>query len=141
MGIGYDVLIAEPPNMKAILTLFTLFFFTALQAQRINSKLIGKWEAVGSDNAGVGLEVIDSSQIYVVYGTEKKKLVSFKADFSKSPAGFDFMVKDSSELIPLKSLVHFVNDDLIQWQLFDSATRPDHFTDKSGEMVYLRRKK
>jgi hypothetical protein len=79
--------------------------------------------------------------MYIVYGAEKKRIAGYKADFSKSPAWFDFMVKDSSEVYHLKSLMQFINDDLIQWQLFDGTDRPDHFTEKEGEILYLRRKR
>jgi hypothetical protein len=41
----------------------------------------------------------------------------------------------------MKSLISFVNDDLIQWQVFGDEVRPAHFKQDVGEMMYLRRKK
>jgi hypothetical protein len=128
-------------SMKILFVIVASFLATAAIGQKIPSKLIGKWEAVDSDNQGIGLEIKDSTEIYVVYGEEKKRVTSFKADFSRTPAFFDFSVKDSSEVIQLKSLINLVNDDLVQWQLFDGPSRPDMFTEKQGEMVYMRRKK
>ena len=34
--------------------------------------LVGKWEAVDAENQSGSLEFIDSVQIFLVYGTEKK---------------------------------------------------------------------
>lgn len=127
--------------MKLLFIITTILLSTTVIAQPIPGKLIGKWEAVGSDNQGIGLEIKDSTEIYLVYGQEKKRVASFKADFSRTPAWFDFSVKDSNDEIQLKSILVFVNDDLVQWQLFDSAKRPDRFTESEGEMVYMRRKK
>lgn len=127
--------------MKVIFTIAAMLMLSLAQGQGKMSKLVGKWEAVGADNQGVGLEVVDSAEMYIVYGTEKKKISSYKADFSGSPGWFDFLIKDGEQMVHLKSLVNFVNDDLVQWQLFDNGTRPDHFTDKEGEILYLRRKR
>ena len=138
---GMCTIPAELKIMKLIIAIFTAFIATVATAQTIPGKMIGKWEAVGSDNQGIGLEIRDSSEIYVVYGIEKKKVSAYRADFSVAPGWFDFTIKDSQNVVRLKSLLTFVNDDLMQWQLFDGPTRPEHFTDKEGEMVYLRRKK
>lgn len=121
--------------------MFYTFISIAAGAQfRSIQHLMGKWEAVDAENSSGALEVIDSNKIYLVYGQEKKAISSFKIDFSKSPAPFDFTIKDSSETRDLKSLLQFINDDLIQWQVFESEVRPAHFTQSGGQIVYLRRK-
>ena len=121
--------------------MFYTFISIAAGAQfRSIQHLMGKWEAVDAENSSGALEVIDSNKIYLVYGQEKKAISSFKIDFSKSPAPFDFTIKDSSETRDLKSLLQFINDDLIQWQVFESEIRPAHFTQSGGQLVYLRRK-
>lgn len=117
----------------------TLFFFNKTVAQsRDLSFLVGRWEAVQSRNAGGGIEVVDTSKIYLFFGEERKPLLSFEADFSKSPAWFDFTVKDTAGNIRLQSLLQFINDDLIKWQLFDDA-RAERFTTTRGEILFLRR--
>lgn len=118
-----------------------LFCFTTVAQQRSIKNLIGTWEAVRTENDGGGLQVVDSAQIFLVYGDQKKKVASYRADFSHSPARFDFVVQDSTESLNLKSLIEFINDDLIKWQLFEGDVQPVHFTSNSGEVVYLRRKK
>ena len=110
-------------------------------AQRSLQNLVGRWEAVRAASESGGLEVVDSTAIYLVYGSEKKKIVSYKADFSATPVRFDFVVKDSTETITLKSLLEFVNNDLIKWQLFEGDAKPLYFANDSGEILYLRRKK
>ena len=125
-----------------VVMLLGLFSFNNLSAQtRDIRQLIGKWEAVDSENQKGGLEVVDSSTIYLVFGTEKKRIASYKADFTKSPVWFDFVIKDESNTLQLKSLILFVNDDVIQWQVSEGDVRPANFSQTNGEMMYLRRKK
>jgi hypothetical protein len=99
--------------------------------------LLGKWEA----EDGGGIEAIDSARIFLVYGADKKAIISYKADFTKSPCWFDFDVKDSTQTLHLKSLLLFVNADTLQWEIFEDGVRPDNFTPDKGDMVYLKRKK
>jgi hypothetical protein len=129
--------------MKQVLLMVTaLLFFCHTQAQgRSMQNLVGKWEAVRARNAGGGLEVVDSSTIFIVYGNQKKAIVDYKADFSKTPVWFDFTVKDSSGTLSLKSLIQFINDDLIKWQVFEGEAQHVRFVSDAGDMVYLRRKK
>jgi hypothetical protein len=118
-----------------------LFFSTLTNAQVRNLKsLIGEWEAIDGNNQSGGLIVVDSARLYLVYGTDKREIVSLKADFSKSPCWFDFTVKDSSSSFQLKSLLQFINDDLVQWQVFDGDTRSEHFSTGNGDILYLKRK-
>jgi hypothetical protein len=99
--------------------------------------LVGRWES--SD--GAGIEVVDSAKIFLLYNGDRKQVVSYEANFSKSPCWFDFTVgSDSSGNISMKSLLLFVNDDLLQWQIFEDE-RPANFSANKGTMVYLRRKK
>jgi hypothetical protein len=97
--------------------------------------LKGSWR----NSSGAGLDIVDSNTIYIVYGTQKKLVTRSRADFSKSPVWLDLAVKDSSHLVTLKSLLLFVNEDLIQWQVFDSETRPAYFSTDKGDMLFLKR--
>jgi hypothetical protein len=126
--------------MKELFTLLVAFVCsTALWAQgRSFQHLIGVWEAVDSENQSGGLEFIDSQRIFLVYGKERKQATLIRFDFSKSPCWFDFTLKDSTGVLNLKSLLLFVNDDLIKWQVFDGEGRPADFSEKTGQMVYLR---
>jgi hypothetical protein len=74
-----------------------------------------------------------------VYGTQRKLVTRSRADFSKSPVWLDLAVKDSTHTTTLKSLLLFVNEDLIQWQVFDSETRPAYFSTSRGDMLFLKR--
>jgi hypothetical protein len=100
--------------------------------------LIGRWES--SD--GAALEVVDSSRIFIVYGEERKPILSYQADFSKSPMWFDFVVKDSAQKVStMKSLLSLENDNTLKWQVFEDGDRPLNFTPDKGDIVILRRKK
>jgi hypothetical protein len=126
---------------RGVVVLLSLFFFintVAAQSQNIKS-LVGRWEAVDKDNAGGGIEIVDSSRIFLVFGKDRKPIVSFNADFSKTPAWFDFTIKDTTGNTKFQSLLQVINEDLIQWQLFD-GTRPSNFSTAQGEILFLRRK-
>ncbi|MGI8598423.1 MAG: hypothetical protein ACR2KB_04120 [Chitinophagaceae bacterium] len=129
--------------MRIFILMLCAFLQTSVLAQSAGfQKLIGKWEAVDADNKTGRLEVLDSSKIFLAYGQEKKPITSFNADFSKSPVWFDFTVSSDSDNIKIKSILLFINDNLVQWQVFGSdAVRPAHFTEDKGEIIYLRRKK
>ncbi len=125
--------------MKKIL--FGLMFFglwsvnANAQSKYNFENLKGNWR----NSEGAGLDIVDSNTIYIVYGEQKKLVTRSKADFSKSPVWLDLAVRDSSRTVTLKSLLFFVNDDLIQWQVFDKETRPAYFSTDKGDMLFLRR--
>jgi hypothetical protein len=107
-------------------------------SQQVSIKdLVGRWET--SD--GAGLEIIDSSRIFVTYGKERKPILSYQADFSKTPCWFDFVVKDTvQKLTTMKSLL-LLDHDVLKWQVFDEGARPADFTADRGDVVVMRRKK
>jgi hypothetical protein len=121
-------------NLGCVLV-FALMLSLSSAAQKYSLKnLVGRWESAD----GAGIEVIDSSKIFLLYKGDKKQVISFESNFSKTPCWFDFTVTDSADNISMKSLLLFVNDDLVQWQIFDSD-RPANFSADKGNMVYLRR--
>jgi hypothetical protein len=125
--------------MKKVLIAMAFFLtmHTAVEAQKKYDfeNLKGSWR----NKQGAGLDIVDSNTIYIVYGEQKKKVTNSRADFSKTPVWLDLAVKDSSQVITLKSLLLFVSDDLIQWQVFDSDTRPAYFSMDRGDMLFLKR--
>lgn len=110
------------------------------QAKKFQN-MVGAWEIVGEQNSGGGLEIIDSSTILLKYMGEEKKLLGYKIDFSKSPFWFDFTTKDTASVVNIKSIIEFVNDDMLRWQIFVDEERPDHFSSTKGELFYLKRAK
>jgi hypothetical protein len=123
-----------------ILLLVTIFTYSSIAAQSASFKhLLGKWEGKDLENTTTGLEIVDSSKLYLVYGGEKKEVASYRADFSKNPAWLDLTLKDSTEIITIRTLMSFINDNLLKWQLFESENRPEHFASDRGEIIYLRR--
>ena len=126
-------------DMKKVIVALVLFLTMneAVQAQKKYSfeNLKGSWR----NKSGAGLDIVDSNTIYIVYGTQKKLVSNSRADFSKSPVWFDLAVKDSSNVTTLKSLLLFVSEDLLQWQVFDSETRPAYFSTERGDMLFLKR--
>jgi hypothetical protein len=125
--------------MKKLMVALALFVSTigVAQAQKKYSyeNLKGSWR----NRNGAGLDIVDSNTIYIVHGAQKKRVTRSRADFSKTPVWLDLAVKDSAKVTTLKSLLLFVNEDLIQWQVFDSETRPAYFSTNRGDMIFLKR--
>lgn len=125
--------------MKKVILVLALFVLMngVVNAQKKYSfeNLKGSWR----NSHGAGLDIIDSNTIYIVYGEQKKQVSNSRVDFSKSPAWFDLAVRDSSNLVKMKSLLLFVNENLLQWQVFDSETRPAYFSTNRGDMLFLKR--
>src|ERR1051325_147520 len=121
-------------KMLFVAMLFGMLSVTANAQKKYNfENLKGNWR----NSEGAGLDIVDSNTIYIVYGEQRRLVTRSKADFSKSPVWLDLAVKDSSSLVTLKSLLFFVNDDLIQWQVFDKDTRPANFSTDKGDMLFL----
>jgi hypothetical protein len=126
--------------MKKIwMGLFAVFIGLNVSAQKLSIKnLMGRWETAD----GAGLEIIDSSRIFVTYGNERKQILTYDADFSKSPYWFDFVVKDSAQqLSTMKSLLLLQGNDVLKWQVFEDGNRPSDFISDRGNLVILRRRK
>ncbi len=128
--------------MKRILLaaiMITTFTITGFSQQKKLKDLVGRWEIVGEQNTGACLDVIDSSTLVLIYNGERKKIIEYKIDFSKSPIWFDFSTGDSSSVVTVKSLLEIMNDNMIKWQLFVDEDRTAHFSSSKGELFYLRK--
>lgn len=121
--------------MLAVVFFVTMTLTVEAQKKYSFDNLKGSWR----NSKGAGLDIVDSNTIYIVYGTQKKLVNQCRTDFSKSPVWLDLAVKENNHLITLKSLLLFVNEDLIQWQVFDSETRPAYFSTDRGDMLFLKR--
>lgn len=108
--------------------------------QRWMRDLAGVWEIVDSDGSRGLLEASDSTALYLAYSGERKRIASYKADFSRSPGVFQFAIKDSSGVMNLNSQLLFVNPDLIEWRIIDGEGKQQAAAG-NGNILYLRRKK
>lgn len=125
--------------MKKVIAGLVLFLSMNMMANAQKKYSFDNLKGSWRNSSGAGLDIVDSNTIYIVYGTQKKLVTRSRADFSKSPVWLDLAVKDSAHLVTLKSLLLFVNEDLIQWQVFDSETRPAYFSTDKGDMLFLKR--
>ena len=125
--------------MKKVMVALVLFFSMTLTADAQKKYSFDNLKGSWRNSNGAGLDIVDSNTIYIVYGEQKKIVNRCKVDFSKSPVWLDMAVKDANHVVTLKSLLLFVNEDLIQWQVFDSETRPAYFSTDKGDMLFLKR--
>ena len=110
-------------------------------SQKNFKDLIGRWEIMDQQGSNATLEIIDTSSILLSYNGEKKKIIDYKIDFTKSPIWFDFSTSDTSSVVTVKSILEILNDNMIKWQLFVDEERSPHFSSTKGEMFYLRKVK
>lgn len=125
---------------RFIVMMLTAFIVLNGFSQRNFRDLIGRWEIIDQQGTNITLD-IDSSAILLSYNGEKKKIIDYKIDFTKSPIWFDFSTSDTSSGVTVKSILEILNDNMIKWQLFVDEDRTPHFSSTKGEMFYLRKVK
>ena len=126
--------------------IFVLLCFIAISitanAQKIDiQNLVGKWDAIDATQAHGTLEILDSTHIYLTFNGQKKPILHYTADFTKTPVWFDFALKEGGDTIHLKSILRIISRNKLQWQVFTGDNRPDYFSKDYGNMVYLIRKR
>jgi hypothetical protein len=127
--------------MKRIIVMMSVLIALNGFSQKNFKDLIGRWEIMDQQGSNATLEIIDSSTILLSYNGEKKKIIDYKIDFTKSPIWFDFSTSDTSSVVTVKSINEIQNDNMIKWQLFVDEERTPHFSSTKGEMFYLRKAK
>ena len=101
--------------------------------------LVGRWEVLGDQVSGSGLVVADSSNIILTYNGDKKKVLEYKLDFSKSPIWFDFTVEEGDSALRVKSIIELIDNTHLKWQLFVNEERTEKFSPTKGEFFYLKK--
>lgn len=97
---------------------------------------VGSWR----NKSGAGLDIVDSNTVYIVRGDQRKLAMSSLSDINKAPITFNLTVKDSAKIVTLKGLLVLVGDNLLQWQVFDTETKPASYTARNrGDMLFLKR--
>ncbi|HEX8314130.1 MAG TPA: hypothetical protein VF609_04020 [Flavisolibacter sp.] len=133
-------------KMMIVLSLFVSVVGWAQpeEAEEISKKeersfqdLVGSWR----NKSGAGLDIVDSNTVYIVRGNQRKLALPNVSDVSKAPVTFNLTLKDSSKVVTLKGLLMLVGDNMLQWQVFDSETKPASFNSgrSRGDMLFLRR--
>jgi hypothetical protein len=97
--------------------------------------LVGSWRNKG----GAGLDIVDSNTVFIVRGDQRKLAMAKLSDVNKAPVTFNLTIKDSSKITTLKGLLMLVGENMLQWQVFDSETRPASYSSSRGDMLFLKR--
>lgn len=122
--------------MTAALLLFVTMNGRAQTSEERSLKdLVGTWR----NRVGAGLDIEDSNTVYVVRGERRKLATATFSDVRKNPVTFNLTVRDSSKVTTLKGLLMLVNDDTLQWQVFDTETKPASFSYSKGDLLFLKR--
>ena len=129
--------------MKQILIICTTFLFLSIPSFSQNrniENLMGSWECIDQKDDRGSFDFIDSSKVYFTYMGEKKQVVNYKVDFSKTPYWFSLTLKDENETIEIKSFLYFIDDNNIKWEVVLVDEGGKNLNDNSTEVVMLRRK-
>ena len=125
---------------RPILTLFLLLSFLSTRAQQPSiMDLRGCWDILDKQIPGAKLEIVDSSTIYLSLGEDRKKIISYTIDLSRTPAWFDFTIENSGKNIEVKSILQFFGESVMKWQLFINEDRATHFSAGRGGWMFLKR--
>ena len=103
--------------------------------ERSFQDLVGSWR----NKSGAGLDIIDSNTVYIVRGNQRKLAMANVSDTKKAPVTFNLTIKDSAKMVTLKGLLMPVGENMLQWQVFDSETKPASYTSSRGDMLFLKR--
>jgi hypothetical protein len=131
-------LVTKSGVMKKMLVVLSLFVSLTVFSQRERysfKNAVGTWR----NSNGIGLDVVDSNTVYIVNGENRKLAAVTWQNTTMNPFTLYLSVKDSSKTIVLKTLLLLVSDDMVQWQIFDSETKPASFGYNKGDMLYLKR--
>ena len=125
--------------MKKMITVLSLFAslagWTQTTADLSINDLVGTWR----NSKGNGLDIVDSTTVYIVHGSQRKLASATVSDVQKNPVDFTLTVKDSTKSITLKGVLLVVSDDILQWQVFDSDTRPVSYSFHKRDMLFMKR--
>jgi hypothetical protein len=127
--------------MKRLVVIAFILLCTGESYGQVKSfqDLVGRWQVMGDQVAGSGLVVADSSNIILTYNGEKRKVMDYKIDFSKSPVWFDFSVQDGDSVLRVQSILELIDSSNLKWQLFLNEARTEKFTPAKGEFFYLKK--
>jgi hypothetical protein len=129
--------------MKQVLIICTSLFIlinSSFAQTRNIENLMGSWECIDQKDDRGSFEFLDSSKVYFTYMGEKKEVVNYKVDFSKTPYWFSLTLKDEKETIDIKSFLYFIDDNNIKWEVVLVDEGGKNLTDNTTEIVMLRRK-
>lgn len=129
---------------KSLLILAAIFLFstvTTVAQSKTSKDLIGKWEGTDERNDNGSLQFLDSSKVVMTMMGEKMPTALYKADFSQTPVLLDIIIDQRGQKFVMKSLIQFLDDSRLKWQVFPDGNRPKDFSDNSfGTAVILKRK-
>ncbi|HUC81595.1 MAG TPA: hypothetical protein VMR70_11805 [Flavisolibacter sp.] len=104
--------------------------------QKSFQDLVGSWR----NKSGAGLDIVDSNTVYIVRGDKRIQALVSLSDLKKVPVTFNLTLKDSLKITTLKGLLMPIGENMLQWQVFDSETRPASYSYHSrGDMLFLKR--
>ena len=124
--------------MKSIILTLCVALASTCYAQQNKygfKNLVGTWR----NSKGCGLDVVDSNTVYIVHGHQRKLATASLPDFSKNPMSFNLTVNDNAHRLIVKSLLVFVDENVLQWQLFDDETKPANFRYDRSDMIFLKK--
>lgn len=127
---------------KFLTLLFSILFLQATAQSKITDKLIGTWEGIDSAQERGSIIIKSDGIMHLVLSPTESIECKYQIDTTKSPMYFDIIVEEEGEVRTMKSLVLFVDNDIIKWEIFLDRERTPNFTSEASEdIILLHRKK
>ncbi len=129
---------------KLIAIVFSLFFIQTSAQTKITEKLIGTWESIDTAQETGSIIVKNNGILLLVLSPTDSIECKYQVDTTKSPMHFDIIIEeeDGGEVNTMKSLLVFINNDTLKWEVFFDRERTPNFRGETGkDIVLLHRKK
>lgn len=144
MQLQLKILNARSTMIRKLIfsSLFAFILSSATAQSKITDRIVGKWEGVDDKKEVGALHFIDSVNILLTIPGQELPQGTYRLDTTKNPMWLDITIGDSQRSVTLKSLLAFVDEQTIKWQVFMDGNRPVKFIKETGEnTVILKRKK
>jgi len=94
--------------------------------------LMGKWYG---EREMFMLEFIDTANLVMTTMGKKQPQAAYILDLTKSPGWLDIFMGSGKMKTTIKSIIEFVDDETIRWQMPSGIERPNEFSNKPGSAV------
>ena len=114
----------------ALLVAFVLsvtFFGATAQDQKSFKDLIGKWNGTDQTGKNGGLEFADSTKVILSIADTRMPPADYRADFSKTPAWLDIILRENGQTRTLRCIIAFVSKDELNWAFALTGPRAKKF--------------
>ncbi len=123
---------------KVILPMLFIFMATIAFAQHSKQELVGKWQGIDNKSKDGSLIFKDKTKVALVVNGKESPYFDFSINLQKTPAPFDITVRrPDGHMVTLKTLLQFLDNNTIKWQIFEIDERPVNFNEGMKDSILI----